>query len=260
LYVHRVALLLEQTKSNDASGGVTPLTSGARKRACSAQRHFHALSAGAPDTIPSTVPELPQPSVNVTSRQIQKCLTEKASKAKGVTISCAPILFEVIKKSLAHRIHNLLKQRQQWDEQRGSNEKMSAALSAQTSPSISSPILASLDPSLVSALETLVQLITDACIDSRNFDSNSFRQTSSDVNDSLIMFLRDLYSLIHPAHVHKLICVYFSRYILKEGKHWSNRDSKIGLRCAWETCKFRLNAVSEKWYSKTAVMSNFLEI
>jgi hypothetical protein len=53
-----------------------------------------------------------------------------------------------------------------------------------------------------------------------------------------------LYSLIHPAHVHRLLFVYFSRYILKEGKHWSNRDSKIGLRCAWETCKFRLNAVS----------------
>jgi len=34
------------------------------------------------------------------------------------------------------------------------------------------------------------------------------------------------------------------RYILKEGKHWSNRDSKIGLRCAGETCKFRLNAMS----------------
>lgn len=140
-----------------------------------------------------------------------------------------PFAYEVIlytKKSLAERIHNLLKQRQQRE-----------------APALS-PTHASLDPSLLLTLETLVQLITDACIDSRNFDSNSFRQTSSDVNDALVMFLRDLYSLIHPAHVHRLLFVYFSRYILKEGKHCSNRDSKIGLRCAWETCKFRLNAVS----------------
>lgn len=222
-----VTLLLEQTKNNDASGGVTPITSGARKRA-TGTRNSHALSASSPDSVSSTAKDVPQPTVTATSKQLQKYLSEKASKAKGVTISCAPILFEVIKKSLAERIHNLLQQRQQGE------------------TSVSSPTHALLDPSLLSTLETLVQLITDACIDSRNFDSNSFRQTSSDVNDALVMFLRDLYSLIHPAHVHRLLFVYFSRYILKEGKHWSNRDSKIGLRCAWETCKFRLNAVSEQ--------------
>jgi hypothetical protein len=220
-----VTLLMEQTKNNDASGGATPITSGARKRTSGA-RNSHALSVSSPESNSSTAVDLPQPVLATTSKQLQKYLSEKASKAKGVTISCAPILFEVIKKSLAERIHNLLKQRQQRE-----------------TPSLS-PTHASLDPSLLSTLETLVQLITDACIDSRNFDSNSFRQTSSDVNDALVMFLRDLYSLIHPAHVHRLLFVYFSRYILKEGKHWSNRDSKIGLRCAWETCKFRLNAVS----------------
>ena len=227
-----VALLLEQTKSSDSSGGVTPITSGARKRATMG-RNSQSMLVSASETVPSKALELPQPLVSTTSKQLQKHLTEKASKAKGVTISCAPILFEVIKKSLAERIHNLLKQRQQLGRP-GSNDTANTT----------SPVLATLDPGLLVTLETLVQLITDACIDSRNFDSNSFRQTSSDVNDSMVIFLRDLYSLIHPAHVHKLLCVYFSRYILKEGKHWSNRDSKIGLRCAWETCKFRLNAVS----------------
>lgn len=71
-----------------------------------------------------------------------------------------------------------------------------------------------------------------------------FRQTSIDVNDSIVRFLRDLFSLFAHEHVHRLILIYFSRFVMKEGKHWQDRDSKIGLRCSWEVCKLRLNAVT----------------
>ena len=75
-------------------------------------------------------------------------------------------------------------------------------------------------------------------------DSYVFRQTSIDVNDSIVRFLRDLFALVAHEHVHRLILIYFSRFVMKEGKHWQDRDSKIGLRCSWEVCKLRLNAVT----------------
>ena len=87
-------------------------------------------------------------------------------------------------------------------------------------------------------------MVTDACIDSRNFDSWQFRQTAIDVNDAIVRFLRDLFALLDPQVVQRLILVYFSRFVLKEGKHWQDRDSKIGLRCSWETCKLRMNAAA----------------
>jgi len=87
-------------------------------------------------------------------------------------------------------------------------------------------------------------MVTDACIDSRNFDSWQFRQTSIDVNDAIVRFLRDLFAYLEPNSVHRLCLVYFSRFVMKEGKHWQDRDSKIGLKCSWETCKLRLNAIT----------------
>ena len=87
-------------------------------------------------------------------------------------------------------------------------------------------------------------MITDACIDSRNFDSWEFRQTSIEVDDSIVRFLRDMFAFMEPEAVHRLILKYFSRFVVREGKHWQDRDSKIGLRCSWEICKLRLNAVT----------------
>eukprot|EP00590_Aulacoseira_subarctica_P009288 CAMPEP_0172420110 /NCGR_PEP_ID=MMETSP1064-20121228/6513_1 /TAXON_ID=202472 /ORGANISM="Aulacoseira subarctica , Strain CCAP 1002/5" /LENGTH=128 /DNA_ID=CAMNT_0013159925 /DNA_START=586 /DNA_END=972 /DNA_ORIENTATION=+ len=118
-------------------------------------RNSHSMLASASETVPSTVLELPQPLLSATSKQLQKHLTEKASKAKGVTISCAPILFEVIKKSLAERIHNLLKQRQQFGKP-GNNDIASCAPCAHILTNTTSPALATLDPGLLVTLETLL--------------------------------------------------------------------------------------------------------
>jgi len=236
-----VTLLLEQTRNSDPSGGTTPITSGARKRTATSQRHVHALSAGVEGTPPYTVPEQTN-LYPVQSKQIQKVLSENATRAKGVTISCSPILFELVKKSLAERVRNLLLQRHRQHLRQPESISDVQLGSMKNREKLSSVV--SLDEDLFKTLQILVRLITDASIDSRNLDSQSFRQTSSDVNDTLVMFMRDLYSLIHPAQVHRLICIYFSRYILKEGKQWLNRDSKIGLRCSWETTKIRLNAVT----------------
>jgi len=157
----------------------------------------------------------------------ESCVKDAASRARGVAISCAPSLFEIIKKSLGWRIHKLLKQ-------------------ADTTQQINHerPFLVQVDDAVMSQLETLISLVTDACIDSRNFDSWEFRQTSIDVNDSIIRFLRDLFAFLHPESVHRLVLVYFARFVVREGKHWQDRDSKIGLRCSWEICKLRLNAVT----------------
>ena len=160
-------------------------------------------------------------------------LSDAALRARGVTIGCAPILFEIIKKSLAWRIDIIF---------RRSKQKSPKTSSTCTESKV--PPLVRLDDELLSKLEELITLVTDACIDSRNFDSWQFRQTSSDVNDSIVLFLRDLFSYLEAPLVHRLVLVYFSRFLMKEGKHWHDRDSKIGLRCSWEICKLRLNAIT----------------
>lgn len=87
-------------------------------------------------------------------------------------------------------------------------------------------------------------MVADACIDSRNFDSWDLRQMSIDVNDSIVRFLRDMWSFLAPSCVHRLILAYLSRFVTKDGKHWQDRDSSIGLRCSWEITKLRLNAIT----------------
>lgn len=87
-----------------------------------------------------------------------RCLNDAASNARGVSISCAPILFEIIKKSLGFRIHMLVK-----------NEKRKNVKDDTTK--CQPPPLMTLDGSILSALEELISMVTDACIDSRNFDS-----------------------------------------------------------------------------------------
>lgn len=53
-----------------------------------------------------------------------------------------------------------------------------------------------------------------------------------------------MFSFLSPKTVHRLILTYISRFVTKEGKHWQDRDSAIGLRCSWEITKLRLNAIS----------------
>ena len=154
-------------------------------------------------------------------------LRDAVLRARGCAVACAPVLLEIIKKSLGTRLHDLVRQ---------------ADNSLQSSPD--TPPLIRLDGVILDTFEKLISMITDACIDSRNFDSREFQQVSIDVNDSIVRFLRDLFAFLDPECVHRLILVYFSRFVVKDGKHWQDRDSKIGLRCSWEICKLRLNAIT----------------
>ena len=160
---------------------------------------------------------------------VVKYLSHAAKAARGATIRCAPYLLEIITQSLSWRVNSIYRGRK--SEKSESNGKIAP--------------LVKLDENIISALEELITMLTDASIDSRNFDSFEFRKISIDVNDAVVKFLRDLFSILDIQSVHRLILVYFSRFVTKEGKHWHDRDSKVtGLRCSWETTKLRLNAVA----------------
>ena len=209
------ALLVEQTKSVDQAREVSSMGSTDAANAVSEESNVFSYRVS-PGTIDPTT---------------AKSLKEAALKARGVTIACAPILFELIKKSLGWRIDSIF----------GRGQKFSNAKSKVFKDVLP---LVTLDTTLMSTLEDLISMVTDACIDSRNFDSWQFRQTAIEVNNSIARFLRNLFALLDPKSVHRLVLVYFSRFVMKEGKHWKDRDSKIGLRCSWETCKLRLDAVT----------------
>lgn len=153
-------------------------------------------------------------------------LTHAAMRSVGVAVASAPMLFEVIKQSLGFRIKSLF-------------DTMLAKKDVRITP----PLLA-LDDTLMINLVQVVSMLADACIDTRNFDSWDLRQMSIDVNDSIVRFLRDLFSFLAPACVHKLILAYLSRFLTREGKHYTDRDSLFGLRCSWVITKLRLNAVT----------------
>jgi hypothetical protein len=157
---------------------------------------------------------------------VEENLNKAAMRAIGVTVASAPMLFEVIKQSLGFRVKYLF----------------DTVLSKQNLRS--TPPLVALDDTLMLSLLQIVSMLTDACIDSRNFDSWELRQMSIDVNDAIIRFLRDLFSFLSPDCVHRLILTYLSRFLTKEGKNFADRDSLIGLRCSWEIAKLRLNAVT----------------
>lgn len=159
-------------------------------------------------------------------------LAEIAQKSFGHTVSCAPVLFTVMKKSLGFRIDSLFRRQEKIWSKHYSESKFGA-----------NPLMR-FDDNFTSALETLITMLTDACIDSRNFDSWSFRNTSFIVNDAIVRFLLDLFAVIDHRIVHRLVLTYFSRYVSKNGKQSQDRDSKIGLRCSWEVTKMRLNAVT----------------
>jgi hypothetical protein len=165
---------------------------------------------------------------------VTKYLSHAAKAARGATIRCAPYLLEIIKQSLSWRIDILFRDRKK---KRSPNDAPGEHQDV--------PQLVKLDESILAAIEKLITMLTDASIDSRNFDSFEFRKISIDVNDAVIRFLRDLFSMLDLPTVHRLVMVYFSRFVTKEGKHWHDRDSKTtGLRCSWETTKLRLNAIT----------------
>ncbi|ACI65622.1 predicted protein [Phaeodactylum tricornutum CCAP 1055/1] len=153
-------------------------------------------------------------------------LNEVAFRALGVAVASAPLLFEVIKKSLGFRVSRLFNH-----ELSKSNRNVC-------------PPLVELDKTLFGTLEQIISMLTDACIDSRNFDSLDHRQMSFDVNDSIIRFLRDMFSFLTPSTVYRLILTHLSRFLAKDGKNWQDRDSDIGLRCSWEVAKLRLNTIT----------------
>lgn len=162
---------------------------------------------------------------------VTKYLSHAAKAARGATIRCAPYLLEIIKQSLSWRIDVVFRNRKTKKSNDGSPKDV--------------PQLVKLDVNIMTALEKLITLLTDASIDSRNFDSFEFRKISIDVNDAVVKFIRDLFAMLDIQSVHRLVLVYFSRFVTKEGKHWHDRDSKTtGLRCSWETTKLRLNAIT----------------
>jgi len=159
--------------------------------------------------------------------EAEAMMAQAAVRSIGVAIASAPMLFEIIKQSLGFRISSLFR-----------------IATAQKSSSKVCPPLVKLDETLLLNLEQAISMVTDACLDSRNFDSWELRRMSIDVNDSIIRFLRDMFGFLQPSSVHRLILVYLSRFVTKEGKQWQDRDSGIGLRCSWEITKLRINAVT----------------
>ena len=157
---------------------------------------------------------------------VNQSISQAAARSIGVAVAGAPLLFEIIKHSLGFRIHSLY-------------EKV-----LKDNPAVESPPLVVLDEPLQVALEEVVSMVADACIDSRNFDSLDLRQMSINVNDSIVRFLRDMFSFLSPSSNHRLVLSYLSRFVTREGKHWQDRDSSIGLRCSWEITKLRLNAIT----------------
>ena len=156
---------------------------------------------------------------------VVKYLSHAAKNARGATIRCAPFLLDIVTQSLSWRVDVVYRERKKM--QHGANELCSQ---------YAVPPLVGLDESTIAAMEKLITMLTDASLDSRNFDSFEYRKISINVNDAVVRFLRDLFSILEAPIVHRLVMLYFGRFVTKEGKHWHDRDSKLtGLRCSWET-------------------------
>ncbi|KAL3910930.1 MAG: hypothetical protein SGILL_007490, partial [Bacillariaceae sp.] len=154
-----------------------------------------------------------------------EALSDAASRTSGAIIACAPVLFEVIKQSLGARV-----------------QMLHSRLSQKSD--LSFPPLVTLDDTMMANLEQLVAIITDACLDSRNFDSWETRQNCVDVNDAIVCFLRDMFAFLDPTCVYRLTMLYWSRLVARDGRQWADRDSNIGLRVSWEITKLQMNAIS----------------
>ena len=167
-----------------------------------------------------------QNSAKTPNSSSKDALSQAALRSVGVAIAGTPMLLEVIKQSLGFRVASLF---------RGVLSKHDGR---------DCPPLVKLDESTLSSLEQVIAMITDVCLDSTNFDSWDLRQTSLDVNDALIRFLRDMFSFLTPGCVHRLILSYFSRFTAKDAGRGQDKDSLIGLRCSWEVTKMRLNSAT----------------
>lgn len=156
----------------------------------------------------------------------EEATANAAARTVGVAVAAAPMLYEIIKQSLAFRVARLFR---------------SVATIRRRNET---PPLILLDGSLLSSLEQVVCRVTDACLDFKNFDSWDLRQTSIKVNNATASFLRDMFSYISPTNAHRLVLVYLSRFLTKNMRQTLDRESSIGLRCSWEVAKIRLHAVS----------------
>lgn len=153
-----------------------------------------------------------------------EALADAASRTFGAIIACAPILFEIIKQSIGSRVMSLVQRIP------GRKDEL--------------PPLVTLDDTILANLEQLIAIITDACLDSRNFDSWETRQNCVDVHDSVVCFLRDMFAFLDPSCVYRLTMVYWSRLVSSDGRQWHDRESKINLDISWEITKLQMNAIS----------------
>jgi hypothetical protein len=133
---------------------------------------------------------------------VMKYLAHAAKSARGATIRCSPFLLEIIVQSLSWRIDSMFRLRKKLKPSCG-----------ETTYEDTVPPLVKLDDNILSALEKLITMLMDASIDSRNFDSLEYRKISVDVNDAVVRFIRDLFSILDVHQVHKLVLVYFSRCV-----------------------------------------------
>jgi hypothetical protein len=60
---------------------------------------------------------------------------------------------------------------------------------------------------MMASLEQLIAIITDACLDSRNFDVYETLQNCVDVNDSIVCVLRDLFAFLDPKQLKNVFIV-----------------------------------------------------
>lgn len=151
-----------------------------------------------------------------------EAIIDAASRTTGYIVACAPVLFEVIKQSLGARVTSFIDQ-----VKRKTNNLF--------------PPLVTLDDAMLSNLEQLIVMITDLCLDSRNFDTYETRLSCVDVNDSIVCFLRDMFAFLDPACVYRLTMLYLSRLIARDGLE---KDSKIGLDISHEIKKLQMSAIS----------------
>lgn len=154
--------------------------------------------------------------------QLDDAIIDAASRTTGYIIACAPVLFEVIKQSLGARVTSFIEQ-----VKNNSNGQF--------------PPLVMLDDTMQANLEQLIVMITDLCLDSRNFDTYETRLSCVDVNDSIVCFLRDMFAFLDPACVYRLTMLYLSRLIEKD---CLDKDSKIGLDISHEIKKLQMSAIS----------------
>jgi len=150
-------------------------------------------------------------------------LSQAAWRSIGLAVAAAPLLLEVIKQSLGFRIKRVF------------SVVLSSTGSFPCAPKIR------LDEGLLAALEQIVIMVADACLDFAILDSRELMLTSVGVNDSSVLFLRDMFSFLTPNSAYRLAVSFFARFHMKD--HLSlDKDSSSNY--SWWVTKLRLNAIS----------------